>query len=350
MPLIYSPLLRREIELGKECVRKQHAAQPEKRGFMGLRATAEDTRDLQTVIQRLDYEFSEVLNFSMDIPLSFTEIERAIDQVLAWLSAAALKHDEYEPTAELNRALAKAAEAERLKESFDEKKFNRQYAVSALVGGLVATFGGPSSLPRRTLLMNQELQDTLAAAVGVKILLYVEAFDALQEKRIDLLPGYMKQMEALERFDLQAQIRKRVAQAEQLPQWERTTIRLFSVDDYPIKNPVAQQKTFLEDLADDLRDLAESKGSLAHLRKTPTTDITARITHVSAVQQLIAANSPKNSESPEDQMEKHVLAVIRQIKSEVDMRQAEAELCKQYPEEYHWFIKRRMRQAAEQLN
>jgi hypothetical protein len=297
-----------------------------------------DASDIARDGSRNVFEYYRGVLFNMNTPTSFFAVENDLTYLAEQLHLAEKERHELEPD-----NVAKEAK----KSVTPGFPFGSKASADDSVFAALADFGGDRANPVGPYAMIA-LLDQLAS---LKILKIAALSKSLSAKRTEFVEELYKEAASWTEHKLLLEIEKREAAARTIPRGQRTLrLKLFTVSDYALTIDQEEDRLFGDAVASELRSIAYQKGNKSFLRKQSTEETAATKRKEQAISDFVAGLAPSKDLPPEDRVPEHVDRVTGAIKEKLRMTQARDEMLKQYPAEYHWYIKKQFRTALEELN
>ena len=181
-------------------------------------------------LKHLEEQYA-ALSASLPKPESLVDIEQQIKSTNESIIVSFRAYDE----------VTKSSQAWETQKEANEKE---RAADPSLLGGLF-------DLALESMVDETELRIMIASA-GLKLYKLVMYSDYLQNSRDDKNLEYLSEAAAWNPLKLKAEIRKKNSELEAVPNFPLPNVMLFTVNDFPLKNPFVRQRQFLEELIAEL--------------------------------------------------------------------------------------------------
>ncbi len=185
----------------------------------------------------------------------------------------------------------------------------------------------------------------------LKILKIVALIKFLRAQRIKYLKTFYEEAESWPEHRLSIEIETRETKFNSLSRnTQEFRLKLFTITDFTVKIDQNDEWVLAKAVLQELRSIAHQKGNKPFLRQQTVEGLAATKQKEQAIADFVASLAPSQTLAPEDRVTEHLDRLTASIKEKLKMTQAQDEMLKQYPAEYHWYIKKAFRRAIEDLN
>ncbi len=291
--------------------------------------------DFSTEHRQRILDYHQGILFDIDAPTSFSAIENNLAYLAEQLRIAEADLQEFDPSTIPERG--KQEIAMRFA-PISEKGSAESVDQLLLVSGLARDRKNPVGLFAACTLLEK--------LASLKIFKIIALTKSLRKARVDHVDAFYKGAASWSEHKLLLEIEKRESAAALLPKGERHfSLKLFTVPSYTVKLDQDEERVFANALVSELKSIAYQGGNRGFIRKQSPADIIATRQKEQLITEFIAGLAPSKNLPPEDRIPEHVDRVTAAIKEKLRMTQARDEMLKQYPAEYHWYIKKQFRTA-----
>jgi hypothetical protein len=341
-------LLERELKAAESAVRqfgnqalnaKVPAIEKTANFFFGKKGD-QSSADIAAEQCRRVLEYHQGILFDIDSPTSFSAIENNLAYLADQLRIVEADLEEFDPSTIETRAAQELA-----------LKFPPPSEKASAEGAGQIFFASAMAKDRRNPIGLFAACTLLEKLACLKIFKIIALTKSLRGSRVDHIDSFYKGAASWPEHKLLLEIEKRESAAALLPKGERHfSLKLFTVASYTVKLDQDEERVFANAVVAELKSIAYQGGNRGFIRKQSPADIVATKQKEQLITEFIAGLAPSKNLPPEDRIPEHVDRVTAAIKEKLRMTQARDEMLKQYPAEYHWYIKKQFRTALEDLN